>query len=184
MPVYTKTGDKLTTSVIGARTNKASYRIDSYGTSDEALAYIGSLYSQLDDKYSHIKVELEFVMKLMFNMGADLANPFPKENMPFMIKEQDSITIENYIDEMEKQLPDLKSFVYPIGCESACKANEIRALIRRTERKIALLKENLNNDEEFNNDILALINRLSDYFFVLYRYFNMKENVAEKIVVF
>jgi len=182
MSVYTRTGDKLTTGLITGRANKGSIRIDSYGTSDEALSYIGSLYSEMDDE--KIKSQLETIMTLFFNMGADLANPYPTDAIPFFIIKSNTETIEKYIDEMEKQIPPLTSFIYPIGSPLACKANEIRALVRRCERKIVLLDSTIDNDEKFNKNILPLINRLSDYFFILYRYLNHVAKVEEKVVVF
>jgi len=182
MAIYTKTGDKLTTGLITGRANKGSIRIESYGNTDEVLTYIGSLYSKLGDQ--KVKEQLEVIMQMLFNMGADLANPQPSEVVPFFVKKNDVQTIEAFIDEMDDQLPPLTKFLYPIGTEHATLANEIRALVRRAERRIVLLDTTLEEGEQFNKNILPLINRLSDYFFILYRYLNHQANYEEKEVFF
>ncbi|WP_423362972.1 cob(I)yrinic acid a,c-diamide adenosyltransferase [Mycoplasma sp. P36-A1] len=180
MSVYTKTGDKKTTGVIGGRISKGSERLESYGTTDEASAHIGKLYGLI--KEEELIKQLEDIMTLFFYIGSDLANP--TETIPFSITEEDATRIESYIDGLEKQLEPLKTFTYPTGSQRSCEAGVIRTITRRSERRIVTLVENLNEDEKFNSNILPLINRMSDYFYVLSRYLNKLDNVVDHPMIF
>lgn len=180
MSVYTKTGDKKTTGVIGGRIFKGSERLESYGTTDEALTNIGSLYGLITEE--EIKTQLENIMSLFFYMGSDLANP--TETIPFSIKAEDATTIEGYIDGMDSQLEQLQHFTFPTGSARSTKANEIRTIVRRAERRVVMLAENLPEGEKFNDNVLPLINRMSDYFYVLSRYLNKLDGVEDHIMEF
>ncbi|MDF9866810.1 cob(I)alamin adenosyltransferase [Bacilli bacterium PM5-3] len=171
MKVYTKTGDKQTTGVIGGRISKSSLRIDCYGTTDEALSHIGLVYYYL--KNDAIKKQVEDVMKLFFLIGQDLANP--NQTIPFAIKEEDITKMEEYIDFVEEMNDPLNTFILPAGHPASCSANIARTIIRRAERKIVTLSL----EEDINQNILPLINRLSDYLFVLSRYLNKENNYQE-----
>ena len=171
MKVYTKTGDKKTTGVIGGRISKSSLRIDCYGTTDEALAHIGLAYYYIEDQ--KIQAQVKEIMKFFFYMGQDLANPEQKK--PFTIKEEDATLIEEYIDYLDSLNDPLDSFILPAGHPASCEANIARTIIRQAERKIV----SLSLEEDINQAILPLINRLSDYFFVLSRYLNKKYKYQE-----
>jgi len=175
MKVYTKTGDKQTTGVIGGRISKSSLRIDCYGTTDEALAHIGLAYYYLKDET--IKKQVEDVMRLFFYIGQDLANP--EQKIPFAVKEEDIARIEGYIDYVEELNDPLDSFILPAGHPASCEANISRTIIRRAERKIVTLSL----EEDINLFILSLINRLSDYLFVLSRYLNKENHYQEMKMV-
>lgn len=174
--VYTKTGDKQTTGLITGRTSKASLRIDSYGTTDEALSHIGLAYYYITDEV--VKEQVEEIMRLFFLVGQDLANP--EQFIPYAITAKDSVKIEGYIDYIDAGNEPLKTFIYPSGHPSSCQANMARTIIRRAERKIV----ELSIEEEINPHILPLVNRLSDYFFVLSRYLNKEYDYPEKEMVF
>ena len=176
MKVYTKTGDKQTTGVIGGRISKSSLRIDCYGTTDEALAHVGLAYYYLKDET--IKQQVEAIMRLFFLIGQDLANP--EQKIPFAIKEEDALKIEGYIDYIDAMNTPLTSFILPDGHPASCEANIARAIVRRSERMIV----RLSLEEDINPFILPLINRLSDYFFVLARYLNKENNYPEKEMKF
>lgn len=176
MKVYTKTGDKQTTGLITGRTSKASMRIDSYGTTDEALSHIGLAYYYIEDTI--VKNQLEEVMRLFFLIGQDLANP--EQFIPYAITQEDALKIESFIDFVDEKNEPLTSFIYPSGHPSSCHANIARTIIRRAERKIV----ELSLEESINPYILPLVNRLSDYFFVLSRYLNKVYDYPEKEMVF
>ncbi|MDL2211624.1 cob(I)yrinic acid a,c-diamide adenosyltransferase [Erysipelotrichaceae bacterium OttesenSCG-928-M19] len=171
MKVYTKTGDKQTTGVIGDRISKSSLRIDCYGTTDEALAHIGLAFYYLKDEV--IIEQVTHIMKLFFLIGQDLANP--KQTIPYAITNEDALKIEEYIDYIEEENEPLTSFIYPAGHPASCEANIARTIIRRAERKIVTLSLK----EDINKNILPLVNRLSDYFYVLSRYLNKENNYQE-----
>ncbi len=172
MKVYTKTGDKKTTGVIGGRVSKSSKRIECYGTTDEALSYIGNVYYYLEDNV--IKDQVKKTMELIFFLASDIANV--KEDPQYFIKESDAQLIETYIDYVEALNDPQDSFILPAGHPSACLANTTRTILRRAERRIVTFSL----EEEINPHILPLINRLSDYYYVLFRYLN-KVNKFEEI---
>ena len=176
MKVYTKTGDKQQTGVIGGRVAKSSLRIDTYGTTDEALAHIGLVYYYIKDDI--IKDQLKQIMRLFFYIGQDLANPH--QAIEYVIKEEDCIVVEQFIDYVDALNDPLDKFVLPAGHPSSCHSNIARTIIRSAERKIVTLSL----DESINNCILPLINRLSDYFFVLSRYLNKENNYQELEMIF
>ncbi|MDR1782403.1 MAG: cob(I)yrinic acid a,c-diamide adenosyltransferase [Bacilli bacterium] len=175
MKVYTKTGDNKQTSIIGQRIDKDSLRIECYGTTDEALSYIGLIATKNDELL--IKEQLEYIIKLFFNIGNDLAS-INKDN--YKINNEDVIKIESFIDLLSKDIPELTSFIGPQGCDLSCYCNITRTIIRRSERLIVALSK----QEDINEIILKLINRLSDYFFTLMRYFNNKYNFKEHMITF
>lgn len=175
MRPYTRTGDQQTTALIGTkRRSKASLRVECYGTCDEALAFIGVAYNYIDNE--SIKTELEEIMRLMYEMNKDLANP--DQVIPYAITKEHAQLIESYIDRMDDQLEPLKSFLLPINTIPASYVNVVRTIIRKAERKIVGLSEL----EEINENILPFINRLSDYFFVLERYLNKLADFKGKTV--
>lgn len=171
MKVYTKTGDKRTTGLIGARTSKASKRIESYGVCDEALAYMGSVYYYLNDET--IKTQVKKSMELIFFLSSDIANV--KEEKKYFIDQEDAKLIETYIDYIEELNDPQDSFVLTAAVPSASAANIARTILRRAERRIV----DLSLEEEINEAILPLINRLSDYYYVLFRYLNKINNYPE-----
>ena len=176
MKVYTKAGDNKMTDVIGDRVDKSSLRIASYGITDEALAHIGLVYYYLNDEI--IKQQIEYIMRLFFLVGQDLANS--QQKITYAITEADTKKIEDYIDYLDTQNEPLTSFILPAGHVSSCEANITRTIIRRAERAIVALSYS----EKINLAILPLINRLSDYFFVLTRYLNKKNNYVEQKMEF
>lgn len=170
MKIYTKTGDNKETSIIGQRINKGSLRIESYGITDEALAYIGLIAAQNKDQM--LKEQLDDIIILFFKIGNDLASIEPAN---YLISAADSSRIEDYIDVLSASLPELTSFIGPQGTDLACYCNIARAIIRRSERAIIRLSA----EEAINEEILKLINRLSDYFFILMRYNNARSGYTE-----
>lgn len=165
MKVYTKKGDSGTTQLIGGRrVSKSSIRIESYGTIDELNSFIGLIRDQeIDALY---KTQLIEVQDRLFTIGSHLANDTENSNMKLpLISELDVENLENWIDEMDELLPEMKSFVLPGGHVAVSHCHVARCVCRRAERVIVLLKEN----DSVEEIIYKYINRLSDYLFMLSR---------------
>lgn len=165
MKIYTKTGDKGTTALLGgARVSKAHLRLESYGTVDELNAYMGLVSDQAVNKSRAML--LKQIQDKLFTIGAKLAATPGKEmrNMP-VLQEADIELLEQAIDEMEQELPPLKFFILPGGHQSVSFCHLARTVCRRAERHVVRLHE----EEEVEQVIIRYLNRLSDYLFVLAR---------------
>ena len=166
--IYTKTGDKGKTSLIGGtKVPKSHLRIESYGTVDELNSYIGLLSDHLSHKHS--KTILKEVQDRLFTIGSSLACDPDKE--PLMkipdLKEKDIVLLEKEIDKMNKELPVMKSFILPGGHVAVSTAHVARCVCRRTER----ICVNMQVQQLFVDPlVIKYLNRLSDYLFVLARY--------------
>ncbi|MFI5141423.1 MAG: cob(I)yrinic acid a,c-diamide adenosyltransferase, partial [Bacteroidia bacterium] len=163
--VYTKTGDKGQTSLIGGtRLPKQHIRIEAYGTVDELNSWIGLLRDQAIDANS-IKILLE-VQDRLFTIGSLLAADPDKNKMKLPdIKEEDIVLLEKEIDAMEEILPQMKSFVLPGGHTIVSYCHLARCVCRRGERAVLRVAEN----EKVDELVYKYLNRLSDYLFVLSR---------------
>lgn len=164
--IYTGTGDKGTTSLVGGqRVPKSHQRIESYGTIDELNSFIGLLITSLDNEED--TDFLLFVQHKLFTIGSYLATD--QETTELKIESKvtpESIEkIEREIDRLDNELPKMKSFVLPGGCRSASLAHVCRTVCRRAERQIYRLAE----EQTVEEPVLVFINRLSDYLFVLAR---------------
>ncbi|GAB6976876.1 cob(I)yrinic acid a,c-diamide adenosyltransferase [Prevotella falsenii] len=176
--VYTKTGDKGTTGLIGGtRVKKSDIRIDSYGTVDELNSFIGLLATYVNEQETADL--LAEIQNILFNIGCNLAmgENFKKEIKESVVAGVFIEHVENAIDRMQAAIPELKSFVIPGGSRSASIAHVCRTVCRRAERLIIALDET----SAVDSNLMAYVNRLSDYFFVLSRYLNNIEKVDEKI---
>lgn len=175
-PIYTRTGDGINTSIIGGdRIPKYSLRLEAYGTVDELSSFIGNLVAD-DSVIDEQRYDLLKIQNMLFNIGGYLATPptIRKPEVPGL--SQENITeMENWIDVMDEQLPKLNSFIIPGGCKASAKANMARTVCRRAERRILQLA----SEEEINMLVMAYINRLSDYLFVIGRYLNKFANYEE-----
>lgn len=175
--IYTKTGDKGTTALIGGtRVSKGHLRIESYGTVDELNAYIGLCKDVLKDK--QCRDMLKKIQEDLFVIGAVLACDPEKEikmKLPD-ITEKDIDLIETAIDRMESTLPVMKNFILPGGDPAISYLHIARCICRRAERCCVRLTE-----EQVEKHILILqyLNRLSDYLFVLARYTGHLLGVAD-----
>lgn len=174
--VYTRTGDGIKTSIIGGdRIPKYSLRLEAYGTVDELSSFIGNLVAD-DSVIDEQRVDLIKVQNMLFNIGGYLATPPAIRKKEVAGLSQDHITeMENWIDLMDEQLPVLNNFIIPGGCAASAKANMARTVCRRAERRILQLAA----EEEINVLVMAYINRLSDYLFVIGRYLNKFANFEE-----
>ncbi|MBP6333914.1 MAG: cob(I)yrinic acid a,c-diamide adenosyltransferase [Bacteroidia bacterium] len=176
MKIYTKKGDDGKTSLIGGtRVSKDHIRIDSYGTIDELNSWIGLLRDQ-PEYIGHKNILLE-IQDRLFTIGSQLAVDPGKSKMKIPeITEEDITLLENKIDLMEKELPEMKSFVLPGGHTMVSYCHIARCVCRRAERMIVHLHE----QEKTDPAILKYINRLSDFLFVLSRMMAKKCNADER----
>ena len=165
MKIYTKTGDKGTTSLIGGtRLSKAHVRIDAYGTVDELNSYIGLLGDQpVNEKRKEILKEIQ---DRLFTMGSHLASESDKSKriLPDLL-EEDIILLEKEMDVIDSQVPKLTAFVLPGGHESVSFGHVARTVCRRAERAVIHLQQG----EEVEEIVIRYLNRLSDYLFMLCR---------------
>lgn len=174
--VYTRTGDGILTSIIGGeRIPKYSLRLEAYGTVDELSSFIGNLVAD-DSVIDEQRTDLIKVQNMLFNIGGYLATPPSIRKSEVAGLTQDNITeMENWIDTMDEQLPRLNNFIIPGGCKASAKANMARTVCRRAERRVLQLA----TEEEINMLVMAYLNRLSDYLFVIGRYLNKFANFEE-----
>ena len=170
MKIYTKGGDKGETGLYGGeRVSKDSLRIETYGTVDELNSFVGLTLSEVSD--SEIKKLLKQIQNTLFVLGSDLSTPDNEKNKAHQIPR---ITRSNYeeiereIDKFDARLDELRNFILPGGSKGAALLHICRTVCRRAERRVVSLKNKVN----LNPDIIILLNRLSDLFFVLARYEN------------
>jgi cob(I)alamin adenosyltransferase len=168
MKIYTKTGDKGTTSLIGgAKVSKAHLRIEAYGTVDELNSYLGLCKDLLTDTGG--KAILQEIQDHLFTIGAALACDPEKETKMKIpdLKEEDILLLEKEIDKMEETLPPMKSFILPGGHPTVSHIHIGRCICRRAERCCVRLEA---EEHDVESIIMKYLNRLSDYLFVLARY--------------
>jgi len=175
--IYTKTGDKGTTSLIGGtKVPKSHMRIEAYGTIDELNSYLGLCFDLLTDEQS--KKIINEVQDRLFTIGSSLAcDPIkePKMRLPDL-KEEDVQLLEKEIDRIDSTIPPMQNFILPGGHTTVSHLHIARCICRRAERCCVRLElESLEVDEI----ILKYLNRLSDYLFVLSRYIGHLLNVPE-----
>ena len=174
--IYTKTGDAGTTALgSGERRPKNDLRIEAYGTVDETNACLGMVrietakvpeLSELDDMLARIQNDL-------FDLGADLATPLPKEDetdseYALRMVDAQATRLEEELDALNSDLEPLTSFVLPGGSPPAAYLHQARTVCRRAERvTVALAAE-----QPINPAALTYLNRLSDFLFVAARWCN------------
>lgn len=177
MKIYTRTGDKGTTSLIGGtKVPKSHLRIEAYGTVDELNAHIGLCLDMLTDETS--RQLLREVQDRLFTIGSALAcDPVKETRMRIPdLKEEDIALLEKEIDRMNEALPEMKHFILPGGHVTVSQLHIARCVCRRAERAVVRLEM---EDQEMDNIIIRYLNRLSDYLFVLGRYTGMLLNAEE-----
>jgi cob(I)alamin adenosyltransferase len=170
LKIYTKTGDKGKTSLIGGtKVPKNHLRIESYGTIDELNSFIGLLNDHLAAPSSVSSNLLREIQDRLFTIGASLAcdpDKEPKLKIPDL-KEEDITLLEKEMDRMEEELPPMRSFILPGGHVTVSTAHIARCVCRRAERICVGMQEEGLFIEPI---VLKYINRLSDYLFVFARY--------------
>jgi cob(I)alamin adenosyltransferase len=175
MKIYTKTGDKGQTSLIGGtRVPKHHIRIESYGTVDELNSWIGLINDQ--DIAQESKTILSEIQDRLFTIGSSLASDPEKSKMKIPDLHQSDIELlENQIDKMNEVLPEMRNFILPGGHTTISYCHLARCVCRRAERNVIHLHET----EYVNEMVIVYLNRLSDYLFVLARFVAHQMNVNE-----
>ena len=189
--IYTKTGDKGTTSLIGGtRVPKYDLRVECYGTLDELNCHLGLVRDLIIKKEKQLGkskaeiinnlnvVELLSIITTLFNAQAIVAceKDDIKKAIP-LVTDENIEMLEKRIDLLEKELPIMKSFILPTGYYLASEINIARTICRRSERLLC----KLNDEKGVNENVLKYINRLSDYLFILSRKM-MKDRKREEIL--
>ncbi|MEO7210320.1 MAG: cob(I)yrinic acid a,c-diamide adenosyltransferase [Chitinophagaceae bacterium] len=168
MKIYTKTGDKGKTSLIGGtKVSKGSLRIDAYGNVDELNSFIGFVLDQTPDETC--KADLKEIQDRLFTIGSELACD-PEKNIKMKIPdihESDIDMLERRMDEMDKELLPLKNFILPGGHPAVSATHLARCVCRRAERTCVQM---LDLESFVDPIIIKYLNRLSDYLFMLSRY--------------
>lgn len=175
MKIYTKTGDKGQTSLVGGtKVSKGHLRIESYGTVDELNSWIGILRDQLQDEA--MREELKHIQDTLFVIGSHLATESGK-NVSFLpaLKEEDTLLLEQSIDLFDSQLEPLKNFILPGGHPLVSQCHVARCVCRRAERLAVRLSE----EDEVEGQLIVFLNRLSDYLFTLARKIGKDLGAAE-----
>jgi len=178
MKIYTKTGDKGTTSLVyGTRVSKKDQRVEAYGTCDEANSMIGLGLSYIKSEYFDGKEKFEEffhkVQTILFHVGAELATPAGKE-VKWKLEQSHIKELEEQIDFLDGALTPLSNFILPGGQPAGAALHTARTIVRRAER------EAVGIDEDINPLVLSYLNRLSDYLFVAGRYINQQLGEQEK----
>ncbi|GAB4026421.1 cob(I)yrinic acid a,c-diamide adenosyltransferase [Spirosoma koreense] len=178
MKIYTKTGDKGQTALLGGRrVSKADLRIDAYGTVDELNSWIGLMRDQLVNVSR--KEMLNEIQDRLFTIGTELASDPDKattRTIPTIIPD-DVSRLEQAIDTLDADLPPLRAFILPGGHDSVSFGHLARTVCRRAERLVTALHDESPVDEL----VLQYLNRLSDYLFVLTR--KMAQDLSVEEVV-
>ncbi len=174
--VYTKTGDKGKTSLIGGtRVSKNHYRLEAYGTVDELNTFIGMIRSYDIDKDS--EKQIIDIQDKLFVIGAYLATDSNVTDLRDRLNYDESIIegLEKEMDRLESALPPMKNFVLPGGHPAVSYCHISRTICRRTERRIL----DMADETEVNPWVIKYVNRLSDYLFVLSRHLSKHFNIIE-----
>lgn len=176
MKIYTKTGDKGTTSLIGGkRVLKNSNKLNAYGSIDELNSFLGLLRAKTTDE--NIKNEILDIQNTLFNVGAHLALDENVEKIPefAQINDEKIKKIEDLIDFFQENLPKITNFIIYGENELSAICHVCRAICRRAEREIITVNQQYNID----SNIITYVNRLSDFLFVLARVYTKNEEKSD-----
>ncbi len=182
MKTYTKTGDKGTTSLIGGtRVSKNDVRLEAYGTFDELSAFVAVL-SDSDGVDPHQIEVMDRIQSCLLILESCLALETTANSQQPIVKyiphltDDDVLFLESEIDAINAQLEPLKSLIVPGGNILASRSHVCRTVCRRAERRLV----EMGVEYEVDDILRRFVNRLSDYFFVLSRYFMKKAGIVEK----
>ncbi|GEK30630.1 ATP--cob(I)alamin adenosyltransferase [Kurthia zopfii] len=177
MNLYTRTGDKGKTSLIGGRVDKDDARIEAYGTIDELNSFIGKAMTELDGSiFEDLLVDLENIQNELFDCGGDLANVMKERH--YKMTDEPIEVMEQRIDVLMEEPPMLEKFILPGGSPAAATLHIARTITRRAERQmVTLLKQTEEGDVPLV--VQRYLNRLSDYLFAAARVANSRVNVPD-----
>ena len=168
--IYTRTGDKGMTSLVGGiRIKKSDVRLEAYGTIDELCSHIGLLVAQLSQDDDE-RAFLIHTQSNLFIVGSHLATDQSKTPLypSAILPEGETEALEQRVDAILAILPECPGFVLPGGTIAAAQCHVCRTVCRRAERRIVALYNE--QPQSANAAVLSYVNRLSDYLFVLSRH--------------
>jgi cob(I)alamin adenosyltransferase len=175
MKIYTRTGDAGETALFdGTRVSKSDARVDAYGEVDELNAFIGLARAARVD--ADLDAELAHIQRDLFALGAQLADPADRiasRVTKAILRDEDTLRLEQLIDRLETELPPLTRFILAGGSAAGAALHVARAVCRRAERRIVAL------DPPIDPILLRYMNRLSDLLFVLARAVNRRAGALE-----
>lgn len=172
MNIYTKTGDKRETSIIGGkRVSKADPRLEAYGTLDELVAFEGELYNRCSaDK--EVQNYLIWIINRTMDCSSLVASDGTTAKKLPQITEDTIKKVENMIDTLLTDVPPITHFTLPIGSNALSASHICRTICRRAERSIVKLPDS-------SPEVLSFVNRLSDFFYALGRHIVYFEKAEE-----
>lgn len=175
MKIYTKTGDKGFTSLFGGtRVSKTHPRLEAYGSVDELMAHIGLLHD-ISPTGHEKQVLLDVLDHLMITASMLATDPLVSQSKAVCLSGHAITRLEQEIDSIVPTLPILNKFILPCGHATISQAHVARTVCRRAERNIIKLSGTVELDEK----IIRYVNRLSDYLFILARYWAKELKVTE-----
>lgn len=172
MKIYTKTGDQGETSLVGGtRVSKNSDLLDIYGSVDELNSFVGLLISEKPEPF------LTEIQQILFVIGGIIATEseyhhkyWNKVDLSLLVQE-----IEKEIDRLSEHLDPRSNFILPQGSKAISYTHICRTVCRRVERKMTLIDA----PNAYQKSCLIYVNRLSDYFFILARFFHKTDHISE-----
>lgn len=177
--IYTRRGDSGQTSLVGGqRVEKTCARLESYGTVDELNSHIGVLMAEIEQDSDTYTTLLD-IQRILFVVGSYLATDTTTTELrsTSIVTDEMLAQLESTIDVIDASLPPLRLFVLPSGTRAASLAHVCRTVCRRAERRILAL----NAETPLMLSVLAYVNRLSDYFFLLARQLNCNAGHEEVV---
>ena len=175
--IYTRLGDAGETGIFGSgRVSKDDQRVVAYGSVDELSAYIG--WAVAGDCGNDLNQRLQSIQNMLFNIGADLATPHGtpfRDRLTRVVETSDVELLEQWIDECTARTPELRAFVLPGGCEAGARLHIARCACRSAEREVVTLAK----AEEVRSEVLAYLNRLSDFLFAAARLVNHQRGIED-----
>lgn len=174
MKIYTKSGDKGSTSLVsGRRVSKDEILLEAYGTVDELNSFVGLLCAE--DLAKELLDQLITVQNHLFNIGSLLAKDgYEMDDYP-SINEEHISHLESWIDKMDESLQPLSTFILPSGSRAIALSHVCRTICRRAERRVVGTDDFI----ESRDLLVRYLNRLSDYFFTCSRYISHCDQVDE-----
>jgi cob(I)alamin adenosyltransferase len=175
MKIYTRTGDKGQTGVIGGRVRKDDQQVEAYGTVDELNAFVGVAMAGMDNtKFADLLEDLLNIQHELFDCGHDLA-VLKKDVRPYKVTAEMAEALETLIDKYDAETPDITRFILPGGSASSAALHVCRTVCRRAERRVVTLAAR----QEINEHVRTYLNRLSDLFFTIARVANLREGGSD-----
>lgn len=175
MKIYTKTGDKGTTGLIGGeRVFKNAPRIIAYGEIDELNALLGIV--RAESSHAPLRDSLGQIQSALFTVGAQLASPKSDAKIEIITAAHVDF-LERQIDVVSQSLPELRQFILPGGGKTASFLHLARTVCRRAERAMVSLSQM--EGESVDSWLMIYVNRLSDYLFVMARLANQLESIED-----